>query len=112
MAMTFPDTQRAAGTGTGFLTARSYSAQDALPVAGVHLTVTGEDGARWTAETGEDGLFSALSLACPPRSLSLDEANTQRPYGVYKLVAEREGYERCTSKAFKFSTARRLSPSW
>ena len=46
MAMTFPDTQRAAGTGTGFLTARSYSAQDALPVAGVHLTVTGEDGAR------------------------------------------------------------------
>lgn len=93
MAMTFPDTQRAAGTGTGFLTARSYSAQDALPVAGVHLTVTGEDGARWTAETGEDGLFSALSLACPPRSLSLDEANTQRPYGVYNLVAEREGYE-------------------
>ena len=57
------------------------------------MCIRDRDGARWTAETGEDGLFSALSLACPPRSLSLDEANTQRPYGVYNLVAEREGYE-------------------
>lgn len=62
-------------------------------MAGVRLTLTGEDGTKWTAETGEDGLFSALPLACPPRSLSLDEANTQRPYGVYDLVAEHDGYE-------------------
>ena len=41
MAMTFPDTQRAAGTGTGFLTARSYSAQDALPVACLLYTSPG-----------------------------------------------------------------------
>ncbi|MFQ7159606.1 MAG: carboxypeptidase-like regulatory domain-containing protein, partial [Ruthenibacterium sp.] len=93
MANTFSNTTRAADTGTGLFTARSYSARNALPVAGVRLTLTGEDGTKWTAETGEDGLFSALPLACPPRSLSLDEANTQRPYGVYDLVAEHEGYE-------------------
>ena len=78
MANTFSNTTRAADTGTGLFTARSYSARNALPVAGVRLTLTGEDGTKWTAETGEDGLFSALPLACPPRSLSLDEANTQR----------------------------------
>lgn len=93
MANTFSNTTRAADTGTGLFTARSYSARNALPVAGVRLTLTGEDGTKWTAETGEDGLFSALPLACPPRSLSLDEANTQRPYGVYDLVAEHDGYE-------------------
>lgn len=93
MAMTLANTQRAANTGTGFLTARSYSAQDALPVADVRITVTGEDGAVQTATTDATGLFSAMALACPPRSLSLNEANTQRPYGVYDLVAEADGYE-------------------
>ena len=92
MAMTFPDISAPPAPARVFLLRELVSAR--RPACGRRTPhCLGEDGARWTAETGEDGLFSALSLACPPHSLSLDEANTQRPYGVYNLVAEREGYE-------------------
>ena len=112
MANTFSNTTRAADTGTGLFTARSYSARNALPVAGVRLTLTGEDGTKWTAETGEDGLFSALPLACPPRSLSLDEANTQRPYGVYAWWQSTMAMKRCALQACRFLTVRRPWPNW
>lgn len=112
MANTFSNTTRAADTGHGPFHCAQLFRPDALPVAGVRLTLTGEDGTKWTAETGEDGLFSALPLACPPRSLSLDEANTQRPYGVYDLVAEHDGYETVRIAGVQILTVRRPWPNW
>ena len=70
-------------------------AEQAAPLAGVRVTVLDETGVVVARlETDENGTAVQTGLAAPDRSYSLDEGNTSvRPYAVYDLVAEKEGWQ-------------------
>ena len=77
----------------GILRIQCYAARQSAPMAGVSITVTGEDFAA-DRVTGTDGTAADLELEAPASSYSLDEANTTvRPYAVCALVAEKPGYQ-------------------
>ena len=63
-------------TGTGRLQFRSYTASEAYPVPDVQVTVTFSDGAQTQLSTGSTALSEAISVACPPKALSLDPEST------------------------------------
>ena len=86
---------RTSETGRGFITVRSVSARDALPVSGARIRILNETETEtvYTGATDADGVSATIEVPCPPRELSLSEANTERPYGVYTLYIEHEGYE-------------------
>ena len=86
---------KTANTGRGFITVRSVSARDALPVAGARIRILNEDETEtlYTGVTDEDGVSATVEVPCPPKDLSLSEANTVRPYGVFTLYIEHDSYE-------------------
>ena len=86
-------TTLATDVGLGWLRLRSFAARSALPVADVTVAVTLADGAVQTLSTGDEGLSQDLAIPCPPAALSLDEANTQRPYATCGIRASRAGYD-------------------
>jgi peptidoglycan hydrolase-like protein with peptidoglycan-binding domain len=85
--------RQAALTGRGSLWVRSATGRDALPVTGVSLRLTLEDGTTRATQTDDTGLATFEDIPCPPAALSLDEANTQRPYSTVDLSVSREGYD-------------------
>ena len=89
------ETTKTAETGRGFITVRSVSARDALPVAGARIRILNENETQtiYSGVTDADGVSETIEAPCPPRELSLQEANAERPYGVYTLYIEHDGYE-------------------
>ena len=79
-------------TGTGMLQFRSYTASEAYPVPDVQVTVQRSDGTTIQLSTGSTALSEAISIPCPPRSLSLSPDNTILPYATCNIHAEKEGY--------------------
>lgn len=80
---------------TGSIWIAAALAEQAAPLAGVRVTVLDETGVPVARlETGEDGTAVQDNLPAPDRSYSLEENNTTvRPYAVYDLVAEKDGWQ-------------------
>src|SRR5699024_8277186 len=79
---------------TGRLLAAAALAGGAAPLPGVRVRGLGRSGVTAAAlSTGSEGRAEAPALPAPDRNLSLDPANTQRPYAVYTLLAEKEGWQ-------------------
>lgn len=79
----------------GTLIVYTSIAEQAAPLPGVRLTVSDESGAVLSRMT-TDGLGASqpLDLPAPDASYSLDENNrTVRPYSVYRLTAEADGWQ-------------------
>lgn len=70
-------------------------AEQAAPLPGVRLTVSDESGAVLSRMTTDaSGASQPLDLPAPDASYSLDENNhTVRPYSVYRLTAEADGWQ-------------------
>ena len=77
-------------TGTGRLQFRSYTASEAYPVPDVQVTVTFSDGTQTQLSTGSTALSEAISVACPPKALSLEPESTILPYATCNIHAEKE----------------------
>ncbi len=82
-------------TGTGYVRAAASIAGQTAPVPNVlvKLYLENEITAIFEGTTDENGILEGMSLPCPPRALSLDESSTARPYAVFTITAEKEGYE-------------------
>ena len=80
----------------GCLLVQSYAARQSAPVPGVTVTVRGEGHAPVTVTTDTTGTAPVITLPAPDKALSLDEANTQQPYSVWEVTAEKEGYQTVT----------------
>lgn len=78
-------------------TLRVYAsvADQAAPLAGVHIAVLEESGTLLTRlVTDEAGAAGPVELTAPDARYSLDEDNqTVRPYGVYQITAEADGWQ-------------------
>lgn len=70
-------------------------AEQAAPLPGVRLTVSDESGAVLSRMTTDaSGASQPLDLPAPDAIYSLDENNrTVRPYSVYRLTAEADGWQ-------------------
>ena len=81
--------------GTAHLQVRTFTAVDALPVTGATVRVYAEGATQPTYEgtTGTDGILENMDFPCPPRKLSLQEANTLRPYALARVTVEAAHYE-------------------
>ena len=80
---------------TGNLQVQSFAARESAAVAGVHITLTGEDehaGCRRFV-TDDQGQAVERCLPAPDKALSLDENNNIRPYSVWNITAEKKGYQ-------------------
>ena len=80
----------------GCLLVQSYAARQSAPVPDVTVTVRGEGHAPVTVTTDTTGTAPVITLPAPDKALSLDEANTQQPYSVWEMTAEKEGYQTVT----------------
>lgn len=80
---------------TGTLIIYASVADQAAPLAGVRITVQDESGAVVSRLTTDStGATTALSLPAPDVRYSLEEDNrTVRPYSIYRLTAESEGWQ-------------------
>ena len=84
---------------TGTLRVQSFGARQSAVVPNVFLTLTNADAAApkpYTFYTDEEGMAEDVCLPTPDKELSLDEGTTQRPYSVWNLTAEKEGYQAVT----------------
>ncbi len=82
-------------TGTGTLRIRTFTAEQAVFVPNVNITIYPFEStvSIFTGMTDAAGILEGISLPCPPKALSLDEFNTERPYGLYTLVAEKDMWQ-------------------
>ncbi|MEG2832991.1 MAG: peptidoglycan-binding protein [Ruthenibacterium sp.] len=82
-------------SGTAHLQVRTFTAVDALPVTGAKVRVyaAGAANPTYTGTTGDDGILENMDFPCPPRVLSLREANTRRPYALVRVTVEADNYE-------------------
>lgn len=81
---------------TGTLRVQSFAARQSAPVPNVYVTLTNPEEPNrkpYTFYTDAQGIAEDLCLPAPDRVLSLEEENTVRPYSVWNLTAEREGYQ-------------------
>ena len=83
----------------GTLRVQTYAARESAPVGNVRIRLRSADSqSAQEMEFYTDGEGNALDLElpAPPASLSLDENATQRPYSVWDLTADKEGYQTLT----------------
>ena len=83
----------------GTLRVQTYAARESAPVGNVRIRLRSADSqSAQEMEFYTDGEGNALELElpAPPASLSLDENATQRPYSVWDLTADKEGYQTLT----------------
>lgn len=80
----------------GRLTVRAYTAGGGLPVEGAKVTLKGldEKGEEKTVEliTDKSGNTKTVDLPAPLSGNSLTPDNASRPYSIYDLTVEKEGY--------------------
>ncbi len=88
-------------TATGYLTVRVYTARGGIPVEGALVTVSYADASspapHAVLTTDRSGKTPTISLAAPPRSLSLTPEDTSvyprlLPYALYNITIAREGF--------------------
>ena len=83
----------------GTLRVQTYAARESAPVGNVRIRLRSADSqSAQEMEFYTDGEGNALDLElpAPPASLSLEENATQRPYSVWDLTADKEGYQTLT----------------
>ena len=76
---------------TGILRIQAFLARQSAPVEGVLVQISG-DGFTASRTTDAEGNAADLEIEAPACTLSLDEANTTRPYAVCSLTASKTGY--------------------
>ena len=83
----------------GILRVQTYAARESAPVGDVRIRLRSA-GSQPAQEmefyTDGEGNAPDLELPAPPASISLDENATQRPYSVWDLTADKEGYQTLT----------------
>ena len=80
----------------GTLRVQTFAARQSAAVPGVFITLTNADATVATPYnfyTDDEGNALDICLPTPPKELSLDEDNIQRPYSVWDLTAEKAGYQ-------------------
>ena len=83
----------------GTLRVQTYAARESAPVGNVRIRLRSADdqlAQEMVFYTDDGGVAPDLELPAPPASLSLDENATQRPYSVWDLTADKEGYQTLT----------------
>lgn len=83
----------------GTLRVQTYAARESAPVTNVRIRLRNADqpsAQEMEFFTDDEGNALDLELPAPPASLSLDENATQRPYSVWDLTADKEGYQTLT----------------
>ena len=83
----------------GTLRVQTYAARESAPVTNVRICLRNADqpsAQEMEFFTDDEGNALDLELPAPPASLSLDENATQRPYSVWDLTADKEGYQTLT----------------
>ena len=78
---------------TGSLLVQTFAARQSAPIPGVQITVTGEGHDPITFFTDDNGIAERLCLPAPDKELSLEEYNTEQPYSVWDVTAEKSGYQ-------------------
>ena len=80
----------------GTLTVRTYTAGGAVPVAQTRVRIFGAEGENesvvYSAVTDEDGRTERISLPAPGRILSEAPDPASRPYSIYDVEIDAEGY--------------------
>ena len=76
---------------TGILRIQAFLARQSAPVEGVLVQISG-DGFTASRTTDAEGNAADFEIEAPACTLSLDEANTTRPYAVCSLTASKTGY--------------------
>ena len=85
----------------GSLLVQSFAARLSSVVPGVRITIQGEGQEPVTFFTDAEGMAEPLSLPAPDKELSLDENNTEQPYSLWNLVAEKNGYQTVTMRGIQ-----------
>ncbi len=99
--------------GTGLLRIRTSAAESALPIPNVKISIYNQqtNSLLFQDFTDDNGILEGISLDCPPKYLSLDENNTQKPYATYNLVAESDTYKTAYVNNFQiFADETALAP--
>ena len=87
----------------GYLRVAVSTAEEAIPVKGARVTVTGEDGVKTVLFTDESGLTELFVLSAPSAASSLS-ALTQKPFADYRITVTKDGfYEQTTERVPVFS---------
>ena len=83
----------------GILRVQTYAARQSAPVPNVRIRIqNADDTSAQVVEvyTDDEGNARDIELSAPPAALSLDEDAVQRPYSVWNLTADKEGYQTVT----------------
>ncbi len=77
----------------GYLTVQSRTAHDALPLEGVQIRITDDEGRRvYDLITDENGETQVVSLETVGKALSLESDYLGEPYVGYNVMAQRAGF--------------------
>lgn len=83
-------------TGNGSLSVQAFTAGQALPIENVKITITSDEpqtkDIHEVRYTNSSGRTEPIVLPAPSLFLSQQSQNTIRPYAIYKIVSEAEGY--------------------
>ncbi len=83
-------------TGNGNLIIQAFTAGQAIPIENVKITVTSDEpqtqNVSETKYTDSSGRTESISLPAPSLFLSQQAQNTLRPYAVYKITSDIDGY--------------------
>lgn len=78
----------------GFLTLRARTAEDAVPISGVHIRIMDSAGSGiYELTTDENGETQTVSLETVEKSLSLDPYYGGVPYTGYDVLAQAAGFQ-------------------
>lgn len=79
-------------TGQGYIKAQVSIASGAMPVAGAKVSIR-QDGVELTASlTNQSGETEEIPLKAPPKALSEQYETELRPYSVYDVYTDKDGY--------------------
>jgi len=83
-------------TGMGSLIIQAFTADQALPIENVKITITSDDeqlrDIHEVRYTNSSGRTEAVPLPAPSMQLSQQPQFTEKPYAVYNVVSEIDGY--------------------
>lgn len=79
--------------GTGYLTIQTRTGDDTLPIVGANVIIRDENGnILYDLITDVAGNTGEVSLAAPPKGLSLDPSYTGEPYETYDVTVIADGF--------------------
>lgn len=84
-------------TDTGYIQVRTFTAREAIPIAGALVTITQENEKgtklQWAVVTDQDGLTPKLKVPAVSSQLSL-QPGTEQPYSQYTIQVDMPGFYR------------------